>query len=274
MDVFRFQPGETPVLLSIPHVGTDIPLDIAATMTEAGRAVPDTDWHLDRLYSFAPALGIGYLAANHSRYVIDLNRDPAGRALYAGADNTELCPTTTFEREPIYRDGAAPDADEITRRIGAFWHPYHRQLTQELAALKNRFGVAVLFDAHSIRAEVPRFFSGRLPEFNIGTVDGRSAGSHPVGRLMNVLMASDHYSAVLDGRFKGGYITRTYGRPQDHIHAIQLELTQCTYMEEQPPFRYRDEDARNVRPVLERCLTVLVEWAWEQVKGRRRPNWF
>jgi len=270
METFRFQPGETPVLLSIPHVGTAVPPDIASTMTDAALAVPDTDWHLDRLYHFAPALGIGFLKATCSRYVIDLNRDPAGSVLYPGASNTEVCPLSTFDNQPIYKPGQEPDAAEIERRVGAFWRPYHEQLHSELQSLKERFGVAVLFDAHSIRSQVPRFFDGRLPDFNLGTADGATAAPPLVGRLMNVLTATERYSAVLNGRFKGGFITRSYGKPEDNIHAIQLEMCQSTYMEESLPFRYREELAGQVRPSLERLMSVIVEWAWEKASGRRR----
>ncbi|WP_448206237.1 N-formylglutamate deformylase [Azospirillum sp. sgz302134] len=270
METFRFQPGETPVLLSIPHVGTAIPPDIAATMTDAALTVPDTDWHLDRLYHFAPALGIGFLKATCSRYVIDLNRDPSGDVLYPGADNTELCPLTTFDHQPIYKPGQEPDAAEVERRVGAFWRPYHEQLHSELQALKERFGIAILFEAHSIRSREPRFFEGQLTDFNLGTADGATASPALVGRLMNVLTARENYSAVLNGRFKGGYITRRYGTPAENIHAIQLEMTQHTYMEEDAPFRFRNDLAAQVRPSLERLMSAIVEWGWEKASVRRR----
>lgn len=273
METFRFQPGETPVLLSIPHVGTMIPPDIAATMTEVGAAQPDVDRHLDRLYHFAPALGIGFLMPLCSRYVIDLNRDPSGKQLYPGASNTELCPLTSFDHAPLYKPGREPDAAEIERRMGAYWRPYHEQLHAELRALKERFGVAVLFDAHSVRRQVPRLFEGTLPDFSLGTADGRTAAQPLVGRLMNVLTASERYSAVLNGRFKGGYITRAYGQPDENIHAIQLELTQSTYMDEDAPYRFRPDLAGQVRPSLERLMSVIVEWAWEKASGRRRAGY-
>ncbi|HYD71430.1 N-formylglutamate deformylase [Azospirillum sp.] len=270
METFRFQPGETPVLLSIPHVGTAIPPDIAGTMTDTALAVPDTDWHVDRLYHFAPALGVGFMKATLSRYVVDLNRDPAGAALYQGADNTELCPLTTFDREPVYKQGQEPDEAEVRRRIDLYWRPYHEQLRAELEVLRDRFGVAVLFEAHSIRSEVPRFFPGRLTDFNVGTADGASAAPALPSRLMNVLSVTDKFTSVLNGRFKGGYITRAYGRPADGIHAVQLELTQSTYMDEAPPFRFRDDLAMQVRPTIERLMSLVVEWAWENAKTRRR----
>ena len=273
METFRFQPGETPVLLSIPHVGTVVPPDIAATMTDAALAVPDTDWHLDRLYHFAPALGIGFLKPIFSRYVIDLNRAPDGGILYPGASNTELCPLTTFDHQPVYRPGREPDAAEVQRRIGTFWRPYHEQLNGELLALKKRFGVAVLFDAHSIRSRVPRFFDGQIQDFNLGTADGASASPALVGRLMNVLTATGQYSSVQNGRFKGGFITRHYGNPADDIHSIQLELSQTTYMDEEAPYGFREDAARQVRPTLERLMALIVEWAWENAAGRRRSSY-
>ncbi|MGQ9371386.1 N-formylglutamate deformylase [Azospirillum sp. A39] len=269
METFRFQPGETPVLLSIPHVGTEVPADIAARMTDDALAVPDTDWHLDRLYHFAPALGIGYLKARLSRYVIDLNRDPSGTELYEGEDNTELCPLTTFDRRPLYRPGQEPDAAEVERRVALYWRPYHDQLGRELAALKERFGVAVLVEAHSIRSEVPRFFDGTLPDVNVGTADGASAAPTLAARLMNVLSVAERFSGVLNGRFKGGFITRHYGRPGEGVHAVQFELAQRTYMEEDPPHRYRDDRAVQVRPCLERMITVVAEWAREEMRRRR-----
>jgi N-formylglutamate deformylase len=253
METFRFQPGETPVLISLPHVGTDIPLDIAESMTDAAHEVGDTDWHLDRLYNFAPALGVGFLAATQSRYVIDLNRDPKGHALYRGGDNTELCPTSAFNFSPLYRNGCEPDAVEVRRRLAAYWHPYHRQLDAELAALKERFGIAILFDAHSIKSRVPRLFQGQLHDFNLGTADGTSASPHLSGRLMNVLSSSDRYSTVLDQRFKGGYITRHYADPARGIDAIQLEISQRIYMDEDT-FEYDPNKAADAQAVIRSLL--------------------
>lgn len=270
METFRFQPGETPVLLSIPHVGTVVPPDIAATMTDSALAMPDTDWHLDRLYHFAPALGVGFLKPILSRYVIDLNRDPASDLPVPGAGSTELCPLTTFDHQPVYRPEQEPDAAEVRRRIGAYWRPYHEQLNGELQALKERFGVAVLFDAHSIRSRVPRFFDGQIQDFSLGTAEGTSASPALVGRVMNVLTATGRFSSVQNGRFNGGFITRRYGNPADNIHSIQLELSRLTYMDEEAPFSFREESARQVRPTLERLLSLVVEWAWENAAGRRR----
>lgn len=269
MEAFRYQPGDTPVLLCMPHIGTAIPPDIAATMTPAALATPDTDWHLDRLYHFAPALGIGFLTGHWSRYVIDLNRDPTGEVLYPGLDNTELVPLTTFDRDPIYRDGHVPDAAEVARRQDLYWRPYHQQLDSEVAALLDRFGVAVVFVVHSIRSEVPRFFPGRLVDFNLATVDDRSASPQLAGRLTNVLHSLGRYTAQLNGRFKGGYIVRNYGIPQDNVHAVQLQLAKSVYMDEDPPCTYRPHLAALVRPALERTLGTVVDWAWSRARRSR-----
>lgn len=258
---FRFTPGDTPLLLSAPHVGTHIPAALAEGMTEAGLAVPDTDWHMDLLYDFARDLGAGTLFAVHSRYVVDLNRDPGGAALYPGADNTEVCPTSRFDRQPVYRDGKAPDAAAIAKRVERYWRPYHDVLDAELRRLKRRHGVALLFDAHSILSHVPRFFDGKLPDLNLGTGAGASADPALIGLLGDVLRGSNDFSHVVDGRFKGGYITRQYGRPADGVHAVQLEMAQSVYMDEAPPWTYRPDLADKVRPVLKRLLEAMLAWA-------------
>ena len=262
-DLYRFTPGTTPVLISVSHAGTDIPGEMAARMSEAALAMPDTDWHVDRLYDFAPALGVGTIVATPSRYVVDLNRDPAGKPLYRGADNTELVPLTTFDRVPIYRSGLAPDKAEIAMRIARYWQPYHDRIAQELDALKERFGVAVLWDAHSIPSMVPRFFEGRLADFNLGSVRGASASSGLVERVMAALDHGSGFSAALDGRFAGGYITRRFGRPADGVHALQLELAQRTYMDEGPPYRFDPARAASLRLSLERAIVATVAWAHE-----------
>ncbi len=260
-DIYDFAPGTTPLLVSIPHDGRAIPDDIAARMTDAARAIPDTDWHIGRLYDFAAELGAGVLAARYSRYVVDLNRDPDGAALYPGADNTEIVPLGTFDREPIYLSGAEPDGAEIAGRIARFWQPYHRRLAAELGLLRERHGVALLFDAHSIRSVLPRFFDGRLPDFNFGTARGASADPRLAASAFGVLDSAEGFTAVDNGRFTGGYITRRYGAPADGVHAIQLELTQRTYMGEAPPFDYRPDLAAKVKPVLRDLLAATIDWA-------------
>jgi len=210
---YFFERGPLPLLVSMPHVGTQIAPDLARRMTPAALKLADTDWHLPRLYNFLQAMGANLLVAVNSRYVIDLNRDPEGKSLYPGASNTELCPLTTFEFEPVYRDGEAPDEAETARRVEQYWRPYHLKLAEELAALKARHGYALLFDAHSIKSELPRFFEGRLWDINLGTGGGGSAAPAIGPALLAAAQSVPGYSAVLNGRFKGGYITRAYGAP-------------------------------------------------------------
>ena len=267
MSVFLLRTGSTPLLVSMPHTATAIPPELAARMTPAGRAVPDTDWHIHRLYDFAIELGASVLRPEFSRYVIDLNRAPDGRALYKGASNTELCPTSTFAEEPIWRPGEEPVEDEIVDRRERFWRPYHDALAGELSRLQDRYGIALLWDAHSIRSQVPRFFEGRLPDLNLGTGGGTSAAPDLIERLVAVAADAAPLSHVLDGRFKGGYITRAYGRPAEGVHAVQLELAQIAYMDEDP-VAYRPEKAERLQPVLKRLLLTMLDWAQAQPDSR------
>ncbi|MGH6927538.1 MAG: N-formylglutamate deformylase [Dongiaceae bacterium] len=260
MDIFRFTAGTTPLLVSMPHVGTHIPERLAVRMTDSARAVPDTDWHVDRLYDFLSDLGASVIQATHSRYVIDLNRPPDSAPLYPGAANTGLCPAEQFDGAPIYRPGETPGETEVQKRLALFWRPYHDRLTAELQALKARHGIALLYEAHTIRSRVPRLFDGRLPDINLGTADGASAAPNLAARMIQAAAAAKQYSSVLNGRFKGGYITRSYGRPADGVHAVQLELSQITYMDEDPPFRFRDDLATAVRPTLRGVLQAMLAW--------------
>ncbi len=260
VEPFVFRAGRTPLLVGMPHVGTHIPADIAADLTDHALTVPDTDWHVDLLYDFLGDLGASVIAATHSRYVVDLNRAPDGADLYPGRDTTELCPTTGFDREPLYRDGRRPDGAEIARRVSLYWEPYHTALAAELARLQAMHGVALLWDAHSIASEVPRFFEGRLPDLNIGTNGGASCDPSLAAHVMEVAEAAEGFSAVRDGRFRGGYITRRYGRPDALVHAIQLEQAQRTYMDEDPPFTFRDDLAQVARPVLRAMLEAMLDW--------------
>ena len=267
MDLYRFRAGTAPLLVSMPHVGTYLPPALSAIMTAAGREVPDTDWHVDLLYDFLDDLGASVLQATHSRYVIDLNRTPTGEALYAGARNTELCPMTRFDDQPIYLPEKLPDAVQIAERRNLYWQPYHDKLALELAAIKARHGYALLFDAHSIRSRVPRFFEGRLWDINIGSGDGVAASPAVTEAIMEVAAKAEGYSSILNGRFKGGYITRRYGRPIDCLEAIQLELSEITYMDEDPPFTLRQDLAAGIRPVLRRILEALLAAGAKRYRG-------
>lgn len=258
--VYTLHRGSRPLLLSMPHVGTHIPATLKAQYSRKALALGDTDWHLTWLYEFARAMDVSLLVATHSRYVIDLNRPPENYNLYPGQDTTGLCPVDDFEREPLYVAGKIPDETEITRRRDHYWMPYHRALQDELARLRERHGQLVLWDAHSIRSVVPRFFEGKLPDFNFGTNSTQSCSESLAQDLMKILKDHATYSSVLNGRFKGGYITRHYGNPVQGIHAVQLEMAQSCYMQEEFPFTYRPELANKVSPVLEQLLQVALKF--------------
>lgn len=250
-ETFHLTPGTTPLLISVPHGGTGIPAHIRAQMTDAADGVPDTDWHVLKLYDFAPAMGAGLLVATQSRYVVDLNRNPDGAVLYAGADNTELVPTRRFDNAELYPEGDRPDAAEIARRRERYWQPYHDRLAAELETIRARHGHAILLDAHSIKSEVPRFFEGRLPDLNLGTADGTSCAPHIEAAAWAVLANAPGFTAIRNGRFKGGTITRRYGQPANHIHALQLEIAQACYMDEEPPFPWSGARAAMLKEVLQ-----------------------
>lgn len=271
MTIYKFNTGSTPLLVSMPHVGTEIPADMVGRLTNSARGLPDTDWHVDRLYDFLADLGASVIRATHSRYVIDLNRAPDSAPLYPGAANTGLCPTEQFDGAPLYRPGAAPDETEVQERLSHYWRPYHERLAAELQALKNHYGIALLYEAHSIRSRVPRLFDGRLPDINLGTAEGASCDSDLAALLIETAGESEAYSSVLNGRFKGGYITRAYGRPSDGIHAVQLELAQITYMNEDPPHEFREEAAGRVRPALRAVVAAMLAWGQDRTEIRVRP---
>lgn len=256
---YHFTAGSIPLLVSMPHVGTDIPDDLAAAMTPAARVLADTDWHLRELYGFLHGMGASTLAARWSRYVIDLNRPPENTNLYPGQDTTGLCPLDTFAREPLYPPGGAPDEAEVQRRVATYWQPYHDQLRAELDRMLNEHGKVVLWEAHSIASIVPRFFDGKLPDLNFGTADGASCAPALTEAVTSAARTGTCTIAV-NGRFKGGYITRQYGQPGQGVHAIQLEMCQSAYMDESPPFGYRPDLAEQVQPLLRQMAQAAVGW--------------
>ncbi len=252
--------GDAPLIIDVPHAGTYVPPAFAERLTPAARAVPDTDWHVEKLFAFARDAGATLFLATHSRYVVDLNRDPSGVSLYPGADTTELCPTRTFANEPVYVDGRGPDAREIAARRSEYFDPYHAQLAAEIARVRARHGYAILLDGHSIRSEVPRFFAGRLPDLNLGTADGASCASSVQGAADIVLAGASGFTSVVNGRFKGGYVTRHYGDPAHGVHALQLETAQACYMDENPPYAWDAGRAAPLIDVLQRLVTALLAW--------------
>jgi N-formylglutamate deformylase len=247
-----------PLLISLPHDGTFIPDEIAERMPPAARLSPDTDWHVARLYEpLAERLGASVLKPQASRYVVDLNRPADGHALYPGQRETGLVPTTGFDGEPLYRDGDVPDAAEIERRVTDYWQPYHEALSQELARLCAEHGRAVLWEGHSIRSHVPMLFDGKLPDFNLGTAMGTSCDERLQSRLQASLQSQTRFAVAINGRFKGGYITRHYGRPDAGVQAVQLELAQVNYMDE-ASFEYDEAKAPEVQKQIDRLLRICL----------------
>ena len=261
---FHFKAGHAPLLISMPHVGTTIPPELGSKMQDVAQIKADTDWHLHLLYNMAEQLGASVIRAEYSRYVIDLNRSREDGNLYPGQDTTGLCPVDTFDKHPLYQSGQAPDSEQIRSRIEQYWEPYHTQLQAELARIKALHGIAILWDAHSIASQVPRFFAGKLPDLNFGTADQKSCALALQQALQNVMAQSASakpYTHVFNGRFKGGHITRAYGQPSEQVHAVQLEMAQCVYMNEAAPFAYRPDLAQGVQPLLTELLTTCLNWA-------------
>jgi N-formylglutamate deformylase len=255
---FSLHRGSAPLLVSMPHIGTEIPPELRGRYVPRALAVEDTDWHLARLYDFAGELGASVLQPRYSRYLIDLNRPPDDAPMYPGASNTELCPTRFFTGDPLYAGGREPTAEEKALRREQYWQPYHDALAAELARLKAEHGFVLLWDAHSIRSEIPWLFEGVLPDLNIGTAGGASADASIADAVTAAAARHPEYSHVLNGRFKGGYITRRYGRPAEHVHAVQLEMGQRLYMREAPPYDYDVALACKAQPALRDMVSAAL----------------
>jgi N-formylglutamate amidohydrolase len=250
--IFDWHQGTSPLLISIPHDGRRIPPRIADRMTEDGTAIPDTDWHVRKLYDFARITGASVLAAKFSRYVVDLNRPENDTPIYENQVATGLFPTKTLDGHEIYRPGEIVSERQRERRLARYWRPWHAQLVESLARIRDHFGYALLWDAHSIRGAVPRLFEGELPDLNIGTNDGKSCPEAVEQAVAGAARASP-YSMVVNGRFRGGYATRHYGRPVDRIFAIQLEIAQRAYMNEET-LRYDTKRAARLADTLSDML--------------------
>ena len=266
---FRLRRGPSPLIVSMPHAGTFVPRSFGRRFHDVAALRPDTDWHMPRLYDFLDAMGATTIVATHSRYVVDVNRPPGGENLYPGRDTPRLCPIDTFDCRPLYRDGAEPSAEEIAARVESIWKPYHRALEREIARVRTEHGIAVLWDAHSIVSHAPRLFEGKLTDLNLGTADDTSCDPALSGQLFESLRSHKEFTSVLNGRFKGGYITRHHGRPRDGVHAVQLEMAQCLYMDETPPYAFREEHAARIRPVLREQLEIALRFAKTGDRSRR-----
>ena len=256
--IYDSSEAAVPLIISLPHVGTGLVPEVAAALAPVGHAVADTDWHVEQLYDFARTAGAGWLQARLSRYVIDLNRPPDDASLYPGQTTSALCPLETFAGEPLYRT-AGPDAAEVARRRACYWQPYHDELARLVLAARARFGHVVVLDGHSIMSVVPRLFDGRLPDINVGTYSGRSCAAGLSDGLVAVLAGQSRFTHVLNGRFKGGYITRHYGNPATGVHAVQFELGQLAYLDE-PANVYRPQRATALKDLLRALVDVMVRF--------------
>ncbi|SAI59226.1 N-formylglutamate amidohydrolase [Bordetella ansorpii] len=257
--VVAVEKGDIPLVISIPHGGEFLPEEFSRLMTPAARTLADTDWHLARLYAFAAQMGASFVRANYSRYVIDVNRPSDGAALYPGQTTTTLCPVATFHGEAVYADaGDQPDDAEVARRVRLYWQPYHDALQAELARVRALHGRVLLWEAHSIASVLPYLFEGRLPDLNIGTFSGAACAPSLREAVIGAAGAGP-FSWVVDDRFKGGHITRHYGKPESGVHAIQLEMAQCLYMDESAPFGYREDLAAKVAPTVQAMVTGALD---------------
>jgi N-formylglutamate deformylase len=265
---FRLRRGAGVLLVSMPHAGTFVPHSVGRQLDDVAALRPDTDWHMARLYDFLESLGATVIVASHSRYVVDVNRPASGENLYPGRDTPQLCPVDTFDCRPLYR-GGPPSPEEIAARVERVWKPYHRALAAEVERIRGEHGAALLWEAHSIVSRAPRLFEGRLADFNLGTADDAACDPELSRRLIAALRRHREFTSVLNGRFKGGHITRAFGDPKRSIHAVQLEMAQCLYMDEAPPYGFRADRAARVRPILREQLEIAADWVVNRARGGR-----
>jgi N-formylglutamate deformylase len=264
-DPYHFIPGTAPILISIPHAGTHLTPEVASGLSDAALPLSDTDWHIPKLYDFARALGASILVGQYSRFVIDLNRPSDDKPLYTTA-TTGLYPDTLFDGRATFKPGMTPTDAQRQQYLDEIWQPYHQKIQSELARMKQEFGYALLFDAHSIASVIPRLFDGQLPDLNLGTNSGESCAPALSEILEKTCQQQTRFTHVLNGRFKGGYITRAYGQPENDVHAVQLELAQVNYMEEIEPFSYSEDKASELQALLKPLLAGMVLWGSERYK--------
>lgn len=259
-DIFSIQQGNSPLLLSFPHSGIQVPADILSCLTPEAQGLPDTDWYVPDLYDFHSEKAITSITAHYSRYVVDLNRSPDNKNLYPGKTTTGICPLNLFNGNPIYIDGKQPDKHDIAQRIQLYWQPYHKALMEQIERIKTKHGFCILYDAHSIRSNVPSLFDGQLPDLNLGTNQGRSCDSNLQQLIENFLGTEEKFTWISNGRFIGGYITRRYGDPNNNIHTIQMEIGQKAYLAESKTPVYQDEYAKPLQQLLTRLFDQLIIW--------------
>lgn len=264
-DPYHFIPGTAPILISIPHAGTHLTPEVASGLSDAALPLSDTDWHIPKLYDFARALGASILVGQYSRFVIDLNRPSDDKPLYTTA-TTGLYPDTLFDGRATFKPGMTPTDAQRQQYLDEIWQPYHQKIQSELTRMKQEFGYALLFDAHSIASVIPRLFDGQLPDLNLGTNSGESCASALSEILEKTCQQQTRFTHVLNGRFKGGYITRAYGQPENDVHAVQLELAQVNYMEEIEPFSYSEDKASELQALLKPLLAGMLAWGSEKYK--------
>lgn len=270
--LFDFRPGSIPILVSVPHAGTMVPDEQRQLMTDAALKLPDTDWFVPRLYDVPDLDEASLLTANVSRYVVDLNRPPSNENLYPGQMTTGLCPETNFDGSPVYREGVKLSQQEIDARVEKYWRPYHAQLQKELQAIRGRFGFAVLLDLHSIASRMPNLFPGVLPDLNFGTNQGKSVSASFQKKMDHLAVTPRRFTAVVNGRFVGGYITRHYGDPTHRVEALQLELSQATYLDERTG-KWDAAKVAKIQLVLREVVQTILAWTeFETRKSRPKAT--
>ncbi len=248
-----------PIILSVPHCGTDFPDEIRNDYVPEMMAAPDdTDWFVHQLYNFATELGITIIHAKYSRWAIDLNRDPESAPLYDdGRIITGLTTTTDFFGKSIYiSDDRIPDQKEVERRLTEYYWPYYNKIQDLLDERLATFGKALLWDAHSIRHFVPTIRKEIFPDMILGNNDETTAHPELIETALHGL-TSGKFGVNHNTPFKGGHITRYFGKPEQNIHALQLEMNKILYMDDEER-NFHEERANEMRAVLKPTFEALI----------------